>query len=98
MKNKDQKHYIGQVRVGPKGQIVIPKEVRQMFGIEPGDSLLLLADADRGIALERTSVFAKIAKTIFAGRGKEVYPDRTEEEMAEFAHAIEQVQQEAEEE
>ena len=98
MKNKDQKHYIGQVRVGPKGQIVIPKEVRQMFGIEPGDSLLLLADADRGIALERTSVFTKIAKTIFAGRGKEGYPERTEEEMAEFAHAIEQVQQEDEEE
>ena len=39
------------VKVGPKGQIVIPAEVRQMFSIQPGDSLLLLADIDRGIAL-----------------------------------------------
>lgn len=36
------------VKLGPKGQIVIPKEVREMFGLEPGDSLLLLADAKPG--------------------------------------------------
>lgn len=39
------------VKVGPKGQIVIPAEVREMFGIAPGDQLLLLADTEQGIAL-----------------------------------------------
>ena len=36
--------FMATVKVGPKGQIVIPKEVREMFGIESGDSLVLLAD------------------------------------------------------
>ena len=43
--------YLAVVKVGEKGQIVIPKEARTMFGICPGDSLLLLADAAQGIAL-----------------------------------------------
>ena len=38
-------------RVGDKGQIVIPKEVRELFEIEPGDSLLLMADKKKGIAI-----------------------------------------------
>lgn len=43
--------YLSPVKVGPKGQIVIPAEVREMFGIRPGDSLLLLADIRQGIAI-----------------------------------------------
>lgn len=43
--------FMSTVKVGEKGQIVIPKEARDMFGIEPGDSLMLLADKDRGIAI-----------------------------------------------
>ncbi len=43
--------FYGMVKVGEKGQIVIPKEAREMFGIEPGDTLLLLADIKRGIAI-----------------------------------------------
>ena len=43
--------FLSTVRVGDKGQIVIPKEVREMFEIEPGDSLMLMADKDRGIAI-----------------------------------------------
>lgn len=49
--------FMAPVKVGPKGQIVIPAEVREMFGIAPGDTLLLLADLNEGIALpnpERT--------------------------------------------
>lgn len=43
--------FLSTVRVGDKGQIVIPKEVREMFEIEPGDSLLLMADEKKGIAI-----------------------------------------------
>lgn len=39
------------VTIGPKGQIVIPKGARDLFGYQPGDKLLLLADAEQGIAI-----------------------------------------------
>ena len=46
-----QDKFLSTVRVGDKGQIVIPKEVREMFEIEPGDNLMLLADNEKGIAI-----------------------------------------------
>ena len=46
-----QDQFLSTVRVGDKGQIVIPKEVRELFEIEPGDSLLLMADKKKGIAI-----------------------------------------------
>lgn len=46
-----QDKFLSTVRVGDKGQIVIPKEVRELFEIEPGDNLLLLADKEKGIAI-----------------------------------------------
>ena len=62
--------YMGSVKVGSKGQIVIPKEVRDMFGITAGDTLILLADAQKGIAIERMSVFNKIADAILNWENK----------------------------
>ncbi|MDD6652432.1 MAG: AbrB/MazE/SpoVT family DNA-binding domain-containing protein [Clostridium sp.] len=52
MKNK----YIGISKVGEKGQIVIPKEAREMFGIKPGDSLVILCDKKKGIAILKSDV------------------------------------------
>ena len=75
-KLKGNDKFMSSVKVGPKGQIVIPKEVRDMFQINPGDTLLLLADAQKGIAIERYGVFAKIADAIFAGKAKEIYPEQ----------------------
>ena len=49
MGKKDDRYYMSSVKLGPKGQIVIPKEARAMFGLEPGDTLVLLADTKKGI-------------------------------------------------
>ena len=90
MKNKvkNSEKYMGSAKVGPKGQIVIPKEVRAMFDIEPGDSLILLADAQKGIAIQKMGIFSKIADAIFSGKGKELYPEYSEDENRAFAEEI----------
>jgi AbrB family looped-hinge helix DNA binding protein len=80
--------FMGSVRVGPKGQIVIPKEVRDMFGISPGDLLMVLADSEKGLAIERYDTFSKIADAIFAGEAHELYPDQPEDKSRAFAEAI----------
>lgn len=43
--------YVGICKVGEKGQIVIPKEIRTLFNINSGDSLIILCDKEKGIAL-----------------------------------------------
>ena len=58
--NRAKGKYYGVVKVGEKGQIVIPKEVRALFGIKPGDSLLVLADLKRGIAIPGKDKMEKI--------------------------------------
>ena len=50
----DKNKYIGVCKVGEKGQIVIPKEVRTMFDINPGDSIIVLCDLEKGIALVKS--------------------------------------------
>ena len=70
------KHLFGTVKVGEKGQIVIPKEAREIFGIQPGDSLVVLGDEASGLAIMKNDVFlAQIAGAIFRGK-----PAQTEEE------------------
>lgn len=44
--------FLTTVKIGPKGQIIIPKEVRDMFSLNTGDSLVLMADKSQGIALQ----------------------------------------------
>ena len=56
MQEKDGKYIFGVVKVGDKGQIVIPKDARQIYGIKPGDALIMLGD-ERGIALLKTAIF-----------------------------------------
>ena len=51
LKPRSGKHMFGTVKIGEKGQILIPKEAREVFGLKPGDKLLMLGDEKRGIAL-----------------------------------------------
>ena len=60
--------YLASVKLGPKGQIVVPKEVREMFGIRPGDTLLLLADVNRGIALQTLEKADPVFRDVFSDR------------------------------
>lgn len=45
------KHMFGSVKVGDKGQIVIPARARKVFDIQPGDNLIVLGDEEQGIAI-----------------------------------------------
>lgn len=57
--------FIWTAKVGDKGQIVIPKEARDVFNIKNGDSLLLLGDTDKGIAIVKNEDYLKFAQAIF---------------------------------
>lgn len=59
--------YMGISKVGEKGQIVIPKEVRNIFDIKPGDSLIVLADVKKGIALVKSEVIEDVTNNILGG-------------------------------
>lgn len=59
------KHIFGTVKVGEKGQIVIPKDAREVFGIAPGDTLLILGDEKNGIIVTRPDVINEAAKKVF---------------------------------
>ena len=61
MHTLDGKHIFGTVKVGEKGQIVIPKEARDIFGIKPGDTLLVLGDESQGLAIVKNEVFKQFA-------------------------------------
>lgn len=60
----DSKKYIGICKVGEKGQIVIPKEVRDMFNIKHGDSIVVLCDKDRGIALVKSEIIEDLTDKV----------------------------------
>ena len=62
------KYIFGLVTVGDKGQIVIPVKARRIFGIRPGDELMMLGDIDQGLALVRADLFLEAAKQIQEGR------------------------------
>ena len=56
MQENDGKYIFGVVKVGEKGQIVIPRDARKVYDIKPGDALLLLGD-QKGMVLVKTEIF-----------------------------------------
>lgn len=75
--------YASTVQVGAKGQIVIPKRARDMFGIKPGDTLLLLADIERGIAIVRPDLFEQFPDSPGGLRTGHHKPDRHNEKSSD---------------
>ena len=69
MQEKDGKYLFGVVKVGDKGQIVIPKDARKIYNIQPGDTLMLLGD-QKGIAIIKTELFQKIIDQAMEGLTK----------------------------
>lgn len=63
--------YAWTATVGEKGQIVIPKQAREIFEIKPGDTLLLLGDEERGIAIPPKGAFSELFGVAFQARDGE---------------------------
>ncbi len=68
---RDGKLHAWTAKVGTKGQIVIPKEARKIFSIEPGDNLLILGDERRGLAIMNGDAATKILMSIRGDLGDE---------------------------
>ena len=61
----------GTAKVGDRGQIVIPKEARELFNIPPGDTLLILGEEDTGLIVTRHEIHNDLAAQIFDTMRKE---------------------------
>ena len=69
MKTNDEKHIFGVVKVGDKGQIVIPRDARKKYDIKPGDALLLVGD-ENGMALVKVEIFQEMVGQVMDGLKK----------------------------
>ena len=69
MQENDGKYIFGVVKVGDKGQIVIPRDARKIYDIHPGDALLLLGD-QKGMALVKTEIFQSAIDQVMEGMPK----------------------------
>ena len=58
--NEQKDRFIVSVKVGPKGQITLPKEARETFDIKVGDTIMVLGDKERGIALMKADAFYEL--------------------------------------
>lgn len=65
MKQAPEGKYAWVVKIGEKGQFVIPKEARDLFGLHPGDSILVLGDAERGLAIPPKALRDKHLNNLF---------------------------------
>ena len=62
---KDKQRIFGTAKVGDRGQIVNPKEAREFFGIEPGDTLLILGKHETGLIVPKPETLNNLATQIF---------------------------------
>ena len=68
MQENDGKYIFGVVKVGDKGQIVIPAKARKVFDIQPGDNLIVLGDEGQGIAIIKEKGLLNLLNKVRNGR------------------------------
>ena len=69
MQEKDGKYLFGVVKISEKGQIVIPKEARKLYNLQPGDALILMGDKN-GMAMVKTEIFHDLVDQVMEGLNK----------------------------
>ena len=75
---KTKKKNAWSVKIGEKGQFVIPKEARDMLGIKPGDTILVLGDEEKGIAIPPKATMNKMISMIMGQLSMEEEEERHE--------------------
>ena len=68
MQVDNDKYLFGICKVGERGQIVIPKEAREVFNIKAGDSLMLFGDVKKGLALVKGEIFSAVTEDILGDK------------------------------
>ena len=76
MKEMKDDRFIVSVKVGAKGQITIPAPARTMFDIKEGDTLMVMGDRARGIALLKTDLFYELTGGVFGDGNPREKPDQ----------------------
>ncbi|MBQ6571688.1 MAG: AbrB/MazE/SpoVT family DNA-binding domain-containing protein, partial [Alistipes sp.] len=66
---KDGKYIFGVLKISEKGQIVIPKEARKIYNLQPGDALILMGDKN-GMAMVKTEIFHDLVDQVMEGLNK----------------------------
>lgn len=66
------KHIFGTTKINDRGQVVIPKRARELFGINSGDALVVLGDEAEGIALIKADIFEKRLNDIWNSMKQEI--------------------------
>lgn len=69
MQEKDGKYIFGVLKISEKGQIVIPKEARKIYNLQPGDALILMGDKN-GMAMVKTDIFHDLVDQVMEGLNK----------------------------
>ncbi len=70
MKKETENRFIVSVKVGPKGQITIPSQARKMFDIKEGDTLMVMGDKERGLALLKDDAFYELMGGLYNDSNK----------------------------
>ncbi len=69
MKDIKEDRFIVSVKVGPKGQITVPAPARKMFDIKEGDTLMIMGDKNRGLAILKDDAFYALIGGVMSNEG-----------------------------
>ncbi|MFA5996860.1 MAG: AbrB/MazE/SpoVT family DNA-binding domain-containing protein [Candidatus Paceibacterota bacterium] len=68
-KSEEEGYYFGVAKIGEKGQIVIPKEARDLFQLKSGDTVVLVGDSSKGLYITKSSMMKEFALNTLSSVG-----------------------------